>query len=429
MTGGSLPAFRALRTPAGDRLLDAADPAEIDADPLAVATRLRSRPLPGEDDLEVPRADLVAAALTQARLRGRAARKFGPRAARMYFTPAGLEQATRRSVADHRAARIAAALPRGARVADLCCGIGADLVALAEAGLTVEGVDRDPFTVAVAEANIEALGLSGSARVREGDAALGRGDYDAVFCDPARRGARGRIFDPHAYSPPWAAVVDIAQSAPAACVKAAPGIPHDLVPEGADAEWVSVGGDVKEAALWFGSLAGSGRRATLLPAESGERAGAPPATLTADPGLGAPEVRAPGRYLYEPDGAVIRAHLVAEAAAEVDGGLLDPRIAYITSDTLVGTPFSRAYAIEETAPFSLKRLRAAVRARQAGNVTIKKRGSAVDVEKLRRDLRPAGPDSVVVVLTRIAERPVYLLCSEVTGPQGRSPADAGEPGD
>lgn len=429
MTGGSLPAFRALRTPAGNRLLDAVDPAEIDADPLGVATRLRNRPVPGEDALEVPRSELVAAALTQARLRGRATRKFGPRAAHMYFTPVGLEQATRRSVAAHRAARFASALPSGALVGDLCCGIGADLVALAEAGLTVEGVDRDPLTVAVAEANIEALGLSASGRVREGDAALARGGYDAVFCDPARRGARGRIFDPHAYAPPWATVVEIAQRAPAACVKAAPGIPHELVPDGAGAEWISVGGDVKEAALWFGSLAGTRRSATLLPAESGERSGLPPATLTADPGLGAADVRAPGRYLYEPDGAVIRAHLVAEAAAAVGGGLLDPRIAYITSDALVDTPFSRAYEIVETAPFSLKRLRAAVRARRAGIVTIKKRGSALDVEKLRRDLKPAGPNSVTVVLTRIGDRPIFLLCSEVKRHQGTNPTGPLEPAD
>ncbi|CAM3843495.1 class I SAM-dependent methyltransferase [Nocardiopsis rhodophaea] len=402
-------AFEALLTPAGQRLLEALDPAEVEADPLGVATRLRRAPVEGTDVLGVDLSELVGAALTQARLRGRARGKFGELAERMYFTPNGLEQSTRRPVAALRARRFAAAVPREALVGDLGCGIGADLLSLAEAGLRVEGVDADPFTVAVANANIAARGLGERAHAREGDVtATPPGAYDAVFCDPARRGRRGRVFDPDAYSPAWSQVMALAQGVSDACVKAAPGIPHDLVPEGCAAEWISVGGEVKEAALWFGGLSDGGRRATLL------REGAEPATLTADPTLGAPPVTEPGRYLYEPDGAVIRAHLVAEAAAEIDGALLDPHIAYITSDRLAATPFSRAYEVTDVLPFSLKRLRSALRERRVGTVTIKKRGSAVDVEKLRRDLRPSGPESAVVVLTRIGERPFALLCSEVT---------------
>ncbi|MBB4929414.1 putative RNA methylase [Lipingzhangella halophila] len=420
-------AFRALLTPPGQALLDTVDPAEVAADPLKAASRLRRTPEASDGTFDVFGAagsEVVQAALTQARLRGRGREKFGGAAARMYFTSAGLEQATRRSVAEYRAGRLAAALGEGARVADLCCGIGADLLSMAAAGLVVDGVDADPLTVAVAAANIDARGLAARARAHQADAAEfagrgGLGDYDAVFCDPARRGARGRVFDPHAYSPPWGTVADLARTAPAACVKAAPGIPHELVPEGAGAEWISVDGDVKEAALWFGALGTGDRRATLL-----RESGGAPATLAAEPGLAPPATAPPRHYLYEPDGAVIRAHLVAEAAALLDGALLDPHIAYITSDHLVETPFCRAYEVEEVLPFSLKRLRAALRARDAGTVTIKKRGSAVDVEKLRRDLKPAGPETAVVVLTRIGERPVSLVCSEVTGPLARN---AGQP--
>ncbi len=402
--------LRALLTPPGQRLLEAIDPAELENDPLKTATRLRRTSGTSGGTLDVAHSELVQAALTQARLRGRAREKFGGLADRMYFTSQGLEQATRRPVAEYRAQRFASALGADARVADLCCGIGADLTSLAEAGPAVEGVDADPLTAAVASANIDARGLSPRARARVADAAeVDPGDYDAVLCDPARRGSKGRVFDPNAYSPPWATVMELAHRAPAACVKAAPGIPHDLVPGGAGAEWISVNGDVKEAALWFGALDDAPRRATLLRGDGGA-----PATLVADPGLGAPAIARPARYLYEPDGAVIRAHLVAEAAALVDGALLDPHIAYITSDKLVETPFCRVYEVSEVLPFSLKRLRATLREQRVGTVTIKKRGSAVDVEKLRRDLKPSGPNSAVVVLTRIAERPVSLLCSEVT---------------
>ncbi|MDA2812472.1 SAM-dependent methyltransferase [Nocardiopsis sp. RSe5-2] len=415
--GGAAPgALAALLTPVGERLLERAAREEAGADALRAATRLRAF----AEELAAEHAggpaghspaDAAAAALTQARLRARAREKFGARADRMFFTPNGLEQATRAEVARHRAARFASVLGPGAQVADLCCGIGADAAALAEAGLRVDAVDADPETAAVAAANFAALGVDGRARARVGtvgpdwEPAPGT---DAVFCDPARRGRRGRVFDPDAYSPAWDTVERIASAAPAACVKAAPGLPYERIPEGVSAEWVSVGGDVKEAALWFGGAAdGAARRATLL---RGGRAD----TLAG----GAEEAQAPvggvGRYLYEPDGAVVRAHLVAEAAERVGGSLLDPRIAYIASDEHVETPFCRAYEVHEAMPFSLKRLRAAVRARGAGTVTIKKRGSAVDVERLRRDLRPSGPGSVVVVLTRIGEKPFCLLCSEVS---------------
>ncbi|MGI5161205.1 class I SAM-dependent methyltransferase [Microbispora sp. CA-102843] len=396
-----LDAFRMLLTPVGRGALDEAVKILADgADPVAAASALRRGHPP----------DLAAAALTQAALRRRAEAKFGPDAAVMYFTPHGLEQATRPEVAAHRATRIQATRIQatgGPAVLDVCCGIGGDLLALARAGCPVDAVDLDPLTVEVARANAAALGLSSLVDVRTGDAALADpGGYGLLFADPARRGARGRTFDPMAYSPTWPVVLDLVARAPAACLKVAPGIPYEFIPEGAEAEWVSYRGEVKEAAIWTGMGPG-GRRATLLP--SG-------ATLTAS---GAEAETGPvSRYLYEPDGAAVRAHLVAEVAALVSGRLLDPRIAYITSDRLVRTEWAPCYEVTDVMPFSLKRLRAVLRERRVGAVTIKKRGSAVDVERLRKDLRLSGDDSAVIVLTRIEERPFALLCRPVTSTNG-----------
>ncbi|WP_455681308.1 THUMP-like domain-containing protein [Streptomyces nigra] len=382
-----LDAFTALLAPEGRALLDAVRDTDP-ADELAVATRLRR---------EHP-AELVSAALGQARLRQRAAAKFGAEdAGRMYFTPNGVEQSTRASVAAYRAARMRE-LGIGS-VADLCCGIGGDAIALARAGIRVLAVDRDPLTVAAARANMAALGLADLVEVREADVTeVGTAGFDAVFVDPARRGGRGRIFDPEAYSPPLSWAVETARTTAHAALKVAPGIPHEAVPGDAEAEWISDGGDVKEAVLWFATAPGA-IRATLLPG---------PRSLLSR-GLPDPGVRPVGRYLYEPDGAVIRAHLVAEVAESLDGGLVDATIAYVTADTLRPTPYATAYEITDQLPFNVKKLKALLRERAVGTLTVKKRGSAVEPEELRRKVKPQGPNAATVFLTRVAGAPTMLV--------------------
>ncbi|MEU5398846.1 RsmD family RNA methyltransferase [Streptomyces sp. NPDC005963] len=359
------------------------------AQELAIATRLRREHPP----------ELVSAALGQARLRQRAVAKFGAEDAyRMYFTPNGVEQATRRTVAEHRAARFSALGVQS--VADLCSGIGGDAIALARAGVRVLAVDRDPLTAATAQANARALGLTELIEVRCQDVTETDTDpYDAVFVDPARRGGRGRIFDPEVYSPPLSWAIEAARARPRAALKIAPGIPHELVPADFSAEWISDEGDVKEAVLWHGTPASPRISATLLPGTH---------TLPSHD-LPDPPVRPVGRYLYEPDGAAIRAHLVAEVAAELNGGLIDATIAYITSDELRPTPFATAYEITDVLPFSLKKLKALLRSRNVGNLTVKKRGSAVEPEELRRRVKPQGPNAATVFLTRAAGAPSMLL--------------------
>ncbi|MEV7381836.1 class I SAM-dependent methyltransferase [Streptomyces lydicus] len=384
-----LDVFAALLGPEGQTLLDELrdhDP----ADELAAATRLRrDHPAP-----------LVSAALGQARLRQRAAAKFGADAQRMYFTANGVEQSTRATVAAHRADRLAALGVRS--VADLCCGIGGDALALARAGIRVLAVDRDPLACAAARANAAALGLTELIEVRAADVTeVDTAGWDAVFVDPARRSKvrGGRIFAPEAYSPPLSWAVEAARTAPFAALKIAPGVPHEMLPEDAEAEWISDRGEVKEAVLWFGTAPGA-RRATLLPAGD--------SLLGA--GLPDPEAGPVGRYLYEPDGAVIRAHLVAEAAAALDGRLIDPTIAYVTADTLRPTPYATAYEITDVLPFNVKRLKALLRKRGVGTAVIKKRGSAVEPEELRKKLKlGGGGNSVTIFLTRVAGAPTMLL--------------------
>ena len=387
-----LEAFEWLLTDEGQALLArAGELVASGAPPLAVQTELRRSTAPA----------YVAAALTQVDLRDKGRAKFGDLAARMYFTPDGLEQATRLAVGDHRAARLAAF--EAASVIDLGCGIGGDLVASARAGITAAGVDLDPVRVAVAGANLAALGLAGAVQVADATE-VDHSPFAVAFADPARRGARGRVFDADGWTPPWSFVESLLRRD--SCVKVAPGIPHELVPDGVEAEWVSDHGDVKEAALWSGLLATTARRATVI-GEGGL------ATLTSEdapsPGEAGAGVMPVGAYLYEPDGAVIRAGLVTAVAAGVRGGLLDEHIAYVTSEAAYTTPFARSYRVIEELPYREKQLRAALRERDIGRLTIKKRGVAVTPEGLRKRLALQGDHEATVVLTRVAGEGTCLL--------------------
>ncbi len=346
-------------------------------------------------------AEHVAAAMTQVELRHRARAKFGDLARSMFFTPDGLEQSTRQRVAAHRAARVAAAAPSS--VLDLGCGIGGDLIAFARAGLTAAGVDRDPLRVAVAAANLDALGLGGAVQVADAET-LDLSGFGVVFADPARRTDRGRVFDVDAYAPPWSFVEQLL--ARPSVVKVAPGIPHELVPHRVEAEWVSDEGDLKEASLWSPQLATARRRATVIRPTG-------LASITDEDDPGEQSVRQPQRFLYEPDDAVIRAGLVTAVAAGVHGGLMDEHIAYVTSEEAYKTPFARTYEVLETLPYRERALKAALHERGVGRLTIKKRGVNVVPEELRRHLALKGDEEATLVLTRVAGKGTALLVRPV----------------
>ena len=392
-------AFSRLLSPEGWALLGALPPYD-ERRAMAVSERLHRE---GLDPT------LVAAALTQSRLRAKARAKFDTFAEGMLFTQAGLEQATRLAVGARHARRYVAA--GSTRVADVTCGIGGDSMAFAALGLRVLAVDSDELTAALATVNLRHFP---EAEVRHADGLaldFAAERVDGIFADPARRSAQGtRRHDPAASSPPLDAVLALRDQVPALGVKVAPGIRHSALPADAETQWVSVDGDVVEAGLWFGPLApeGPGRGALVL------RGGAATTLREPEGGLHRPDVGPVGAYLYEPDGAVIRAGLVALVAEQVHGRLVDATIAYVTTDTLTPSPVATAYRVLDTMPFGLKPLRAALRARGVGRLTIKKRGTAVGPEQLRRQLDLRGDAEATIVLTRVAGSQQVLLVEPVS---------------
>ena len=374
----------------GMRLLDSLPPYESASDVVRIVSDLRKA---GHS------AGLVAAVLSQAKLRSRAAPKFGQFADRMLFTEAGLEQATRLSVAAQHAGRFQRAGLKW--IADLGCGIGADALALAALELEVTAVERDEVTAAIAAYN---LAPWSNARVEHHDAeTFDLAGVDGIYLDPARRNEKKRLKDPRDWSPSLDFAFGLAERYPTG-IKLGPGVDREIIPAGAEAQWVSVDRDVVELGLWFGQLARDGvRRSALVVGEHGT------AEMVAAGDSADAEVGDLGGYIYEPDGAVIRARLIGDLARSLDARMLSDSIAYLTSDSAVATPFAARFRVLENFPLDQRTIKRELAARDIGTVEIKKRGVDIDPAAFRSALAPKGDGSCTLILTRVAGKRRALL--------------------
>ena len=388
----------ALLTPEGLRLVDEIGAIDTPADVATTVSRLRATGLSPE---------LVSAAVGQARLRTRARQKFGEFAERMLFTRAGLEQATRLAIGARHAGRFRDA--GFARVADLGCGIGGDALAFAGIGLQVLAVDADEVTAALAAYNLAPFGDAAVVRHARAEEVSLDG-VDAVWLDPARReaghGATARVGAAD-WSPPLDWVFDLAARLPAG-IKLGPAFDRTRIPDGAEAQWISVDGSTIELVAWTGTLARPGvRRAALVVRGGGA------AELTASADAEDVAVRPLGAFVHEPEGAVIRARLIGEVARDLDAGMLAPGIAYLTSDAAVTSPFVQTFRVREQLPTDVKALSRALRDRGIGTLEIKKRGVDVDPAALRTKLKLRGTAAATLILTRVGGTRMALLADRV----------------
>jgi len=378
----------------GLRLLDSLPAWESKADVVRVVADLRKAGhSPG----------LVAAVVSQAKLRARASAKFGPFASSMLFTEAGLEQATRLRVAAMHAGRFRDA--GLAHIADLGCGIGADALAIASLDLRVTAVEVDEVTAAIAAFNLSPWP---SASVRNEDATtIDLTEFDGVYLDPARRSNSRRLSDPADWTPSLDVAFAIGRTTPTG-VKLGPGIDRDLIPEDTEAQWISVDREVVELGVWFGAVARAGiGRSALVIGDHGT------AELTASSDSADEGVGELGEFLYEPDGAVIRARLIGDFARSIDGRMIDEQIAWVTADAAVVTPFAQGFRVAETLPIDERKLRSALAARGIGTLEIKKRGIDVDPALLRKKLALTGDRSATLILTRVAGKRTAILADRL----------------
>jgi len=376
------------------RLIDELQAETTPSDIVRTISRLRAAGHPQER---------IHHALEQVRLRRKGRAKFGEFSSQMLFTVDGLEQATRLSVAAHHAGRF-----RGAgidSVADVGCGIGADAMAYASLGIRVLAVEKDPLTAAVASYNLSPFD---NAEVLCGDGmSVDLSGCEGIWLDPARREGASRLHDPSDYSPRLDDAIALAQSCPGG-IKLAPGMDRELIPENVEAQWVSDGGEVVEMVWWFGELKKKGiSRSALVITDSGAH------TMEAQADNPDAEVAELGQYLYEPDGAVIRARLIGDLVRSLEGGMIDPSIAYFTSATYRLTPFAQCFEVEQVLPAKIKELSRWVKEHEVGTLEIKKRGIDVDPAQLRRKLPLAGESSKTLILTRMAGKKVAIATHRV----------------
>ena len=350
--------------------------------------------------------EIARGALEIAILRGEAKSKF-PQADQLYFTREALEQASSYEVSSHRAERY-----RGyVQIADLGCSIGGDTLALADVAPTI-GIDRDPSRLAMAQANTKALGLEADFIQTDLVSSFPCLRYPSValFFDPARRENGRRISSVKKYIPPLSTVANWLSYYPALGVKISPAVDmKELFGYDAEVEFISLKGELKEAVLWFGPLKAGQRRATVLPGPHMMIDDVTTIELSQRPTLA---IAQPLRYFYEPDPAVIRAGMVQALMVRLGAAQVDQEIAYLTADKKVSTPFARVWQIEDWFPFQLKKLRAYLRERKVGLVTVKKRGSPILPEDLIQALHLSkdADEERVVFLTRMKDHPIVIVC-------------------
>lgn len=329
---------------------------------------------------------IASQAIQQIHLRQRARRKFS-RAEQMWFTPEGLEQSSSETLALYHASRF----PQGAPVVDAGCGIGGDLIALAGRGETV-GVERDALSIQFAQRNVEVYGLLNNCHFIHADLLrLRLEESPFLFLDPARRSEGKRSSSPDTWQPDWATVCRLAGSVRGAQVKTTPALEPSLIPPEGEREYISVDGECRELLLAFGECKQNIALSALILPEG--------ARLVASRSP-VPSVHPPLEWVYDPDPAVVAAHLLPELAEILDGYLLHPRIAYLTAKHRVDTPFARVYRAIEHFPYSRRCLFERLRALRAGSLVVKKRGVNISPEQLVREWKPVGEQVITVLLYR-----------------------------
>jgi hypothetical protein len=318
-------------------------------------------------------------AFIQWSLRKRAESKF-ELASEMLFDRDGLEMATHERLAEYHASLF----PVGSTVHDLTVGIGSDLIALARRG-PVLGFEVDKDRAGLARHNLRVHGLEAEVR-NESWETLERADY--FFLDPARREGGRRTLDPSEFLPNPLAVIERFRSATLGVVKLSPMLPDSFLESiGSRLEFLSLGGECREALVIVGNNAKAGRFAVHV--ETGEVLAASDSS---------PHIDEPGEFLHEADPAAIRAHSLGTLAEQYDLRLLGDSNGYLAGEHVPTTPWLKSYRVVSSDRFDLSELKKKLNTLGASTPVLKQKGAGQDLDALRRKLNLKGTMQLLVAL-------------------------------
>lgn len=340
-----------------------------------------------------------AAALYElAWVRQRATTKFSD-GNHLWFTREALEQASHERVSHARTMH----LHHAHHIADICCGCGGDAMALATIAPTI-AIDSDDTRIAFARANLAQRGLHATCIVTDATTYAIPDTVDLVFFDPGRRQHGKRVFDADDYLPPLSLATQWRKPGRTIVIKCAPGIDYTQLPftQPYAVDCVSLSGDMRETLIILDAAYPWQRQATVIRDGGIHR-------LHNQPDYTHAPISTPQRYIYEPDSAVIRAGLVTHLATTLHMQMIDPQIAYLTSDIVVDTPFARGWQVIDALPFNERHVRQRLRQLGAGAITVKKRGSPVDSDALARRLSQPDGVPIVVFLTRVSGQHTAII--------------------
>jgi len=300
-------------------------------------------------DLNPQRTHLI---LEQVELRGRARVKF-QHAERMFFTRRTLQQATGEDIARYAASRF----PQGQSLADLCCGIGGNLIAFAARG-PARGVEKDPVVAHLASCNAGASG-QGSAQVDVADAATYPiKDYAAFFIDPDRRAHGRRTVDLKFYQPDLTTLERLIANCPNAAVKLAPAT---AVPTQwkacAEVEWIGYARECKQQIVWFGELARhNGHRVATVCSRGNSKS----RSIVEEPNVQTDTTDKIEKFIYVPHKAVVTARLVDSLAAEHSLARVDGSRDLFTGDDLVLDQAITSFKVVDQCSFNPRAINSAL---------------------------------------------------------------------
>ena len=350
--------------------------------------------------------------LEEVHLRVKGKKKF-PRAHQMKFNRDGLAQASSKYVAEYRTWKMRQQLGEVHKSLDIGSGIGGDTIAMA-LRWKVLSVERNVVSMEMLKHNVQVYNV-----VKNVDFILGDilqllddiefqkklEDLDCIFFDPSRRSEGKRTVKIEEYEPPLSLVEKLKDFSQNICVKIAPGVDLSRIEYDCDIEVISYKGEVKEVVLWFGKFKTSLDKKVILATKLPEKI-----TWIQESKRYDVPVTKPKEYIYEPDPAFIKAHLISDIAEKYNLTQIHKKVAYLTSDLFINSPILKCYQVLSYVSLDYPSINKRLTTLNIGHVDLKARGISVDLKSIHKSIRGNGRKKGLLLLTKVLNKPSAIIC-------------------